>query len=48
MITDEVVLVDGLIRTLDLVVTINVDKKFEGVEGTFLKPPMLGSLVLII
>jgi len=34
MITDEVVLVDGLIRTLDLVVTINIDKKFEGVEGT--------------
>jgi len=34
MLTDEVVLVDGLIRTLDLVVTINVDKKFEGVEGT--------------
>ena len=34
MLTDEIILVDGLIRTLDLVVTINVDKKFEGVEGT--------------
>lgn len=34
MLTDEVVLVDGLIRTLDLVVTIHIDKKFEGVEGT--------------
>ena len=34
MITDEIILVDGLIRTLDLVVTINIDKRFEGVEGT--------------
>lgn len=34
MITDEVILVDGLIRTLDLVVTINIDKRFSGVEGT--------------
>ena len=34
MITDEVVLVDGLIRTLDLVITISIDKSFEGVEGT--------------
>ena len=34
MLTDEVILVDGLIRTLDLVITITLDKKFEGVEGT--------------
>lgn len=34
MLTDEVILVDGLVRTLDLVVTINIDKRFEGVEGT--------------
>lgn len=34
MITDDVVLVDGLIRTLDLIVTITLDKKFEGVEAT--------------
>ena len=34
MITDEVVLVDGLIRTVDLEVTINISKRFEGVEGT--------------
>lgn len=34
MLTDEVILVDGLIRTLDLVVTVTIDKKFEGIEGT--------------
>tara|TARA_R110001583_G_scaffold69844_1_gene197963 strand:+ start:10817 stop:12433 length:1617 start_codon:yes stop_codon:yes gene_type:complete len=33
MLTDEVVLADGLIRTVDLVVTISIDKEFEGVEG---------------
>ena len=33
MLTDEVVLVDGLIRTVDLVVTINMSKRFEGSEG---------------
>ena len=33
MLTDEIVLVDGLIRTLDLVITINIDKRFEGIEG---------------
>jgi hypothetical protein len=34
MITDEIVVVDGLIRTLDLIVTIYVDTKYRGVEGT--------------
>jgi len=34
MITDDIVLVDGLIRTLDLIVTITVDKKFEGLGTT--------------
>ena len=29
MLTDEVVIVDGLIRTLDLVVTIRIDKELE-------------------
>tara|TARA_R100000008_G_scaffold56424_1_gene34711 strand:- start:4553 stop:6163 length:1611 start_codon:yes stop_codon:yes gene_type:complete len=33
MLTDEVVLVDGLIRTLDLIVSINISKRFEGTEG---------------
>ena len=34
MITDEVVVVDGLIRTLDLIITLRVDKKFRSVEST--------------
>ena len=34
MITDDVILNDGLIRTVDLVVTINIDKSFRGVEST--------------
>ena len=34
MITDDVVVNDGLIRTVDLVITANVDKRFEGIEGT--------------
>jgi hypothetical protein len=34
LITDDVVIADGLIRTLDLVVTINVDRKYQGVEST--------------
>jgi predicted phage baseplate assembly protein len=34
MITDEVVVVDGLIRTLDLVVTINLDEKFRRLESS--------------
>lgn len=34
MITDEVVVVDGLIRTVDLVTTIFVDERYRGVEGT--------------
>jgi hypothetical protein len=33
MLTDEVVVVDGLIRTLDLVVTIRIDKDLETIEG---------------
>lgn len=34
MLTDEVVISDGLIRTLDLVVTINIDKSLQGMEST--------------
>ena len=34
MITDEVVVVDGLIRTLDLIVTIRVDKELEDLKGS--------------
>jgi len=33
MLTDEVVVVDGLIRTLDLVITIRIDKELEQMEG---------------
>lgn len=33
MLTDEVVLVDGLIRTLDLSINITLDKRFESKEG---------------
>lgn len=34
MLTDEVVIVDGLIRTLDLVVTIRIDEELEPIAGT--------------
>lgn len=34
MITDDIVVVDGLVRTVDLVVTVNIDKRYEGQEGT--------------
>ena len=34
LITDDVVIADGLVRTLDLVATINIEKRFEGVEST--------------
>ena len=34
MLTDEVVIADGLIRTLDLVVTLNIDKSLQGTEST--------------
>ena len=34
MITDDIVISDGLIRTLDLVMTINVDRSLQGVEST--------------
>ena len=34
MLTDEVVISDGLIRTLDPVVTINIDKSLQGMEST--------------
>ena len=37
MLTDEVVVVDGLIRTLDLVVTINIDAKFRRNEASLLQ-----------
>tara|TARA_R110000782_G_scaffold102791_4_gene190148 strand:+ start:19044 stop:20651 length:1608 start_codon:yes stop_codon:yes gene_type:complete len=33
MLTDEVVVVDGLIRTLDLVVTIRIEKELKTIEG---------------
>tara|TARA_R100001594_G_scaffold44112_1_gene76386 strand:- start:4079 stop:5695 length:1617 start_codon:yes stop_codon:yes gene_type:complete len=34
MLTDDVVLADGLIRTLDLVMTLSISKEYEGMEGT--------------
>lgn len=34
MLTDEVVIVDGLIRTLDLIVTIRLDNKYQPIENT--------------
>lgn len=34
MITDEVIIVDGLVRTLDLILTIRVDSKYEVFENT--------------
>lgn len=34
MMTDEIVLVDGLIRTVDLVVEVSVDTKFQNNEGS--------------
>jgi len=34
MITDEVVVVDGLIRTLDLVISLRLDKKYQTTENT--------------
>ena len=37
MLTDEIVLVDGLIRTLDLVVTISVSDKFKPKEGEIIR-----------
>ena len=33
MLTDEVVVVDGLIRTLDLIITIRVDKEIQDLKG---------------
>jgi len=33
MITDEVVVVDGLIRTLDLIITVRVDKEIQDIKG---------------
>jgi hypothetical protein len=33
MLTDEVVIVDGLIRTLDLVVTVRIDKEYKSIEA---------------
>lgn len=32
MLTDEIVIVDGLIRTVDLVITLRIDKKYQGGE----------------
>jgi hypothetical protein len=37
MLTDEIVLVDGLIRTLDLVITISVSDKFKPKEGEIIR-----------
>ena len=37
MLTDEIVLVDGLIRTVDLVVTISVSDKFKPNEGEIIR-----------
>lgn len=37
MLTDEIVVVDGLIRTLDLVVTITLDEKFRRSEGQLIQ-----------
>ena len=37
MLTDEVVVVDGLIRTLDLVITLNVDEKFRRNESIIIQ-----------
>ena len=37
MLTDEVVVVDGLIRTLDLVITLTVDKKFKRQEAVLIQ-----------
>lgn len=37
MLTDEVVVVDGLIRTLDLIVTLTVDSRFRRNEATLLQ-----------
>lgn len=34
MLTDDIVIADGLIRTLDLVITINIDKSLQGIEST--------------
>ena len=34
LITDDVVISDGLIRTLDLLVTVSLDRRFQGVEST--------------
>lgn len=34
MLTDEVILVDGLIRTVDLSITINLDERYRNTEGT--------------
>ena len=37
MLTDEVVIVDGLIRTLDLIVTLTVDKRFKRNEPALIQ-----------
>lgn len=34
MLTDEIVIVDGLIRTMDIIITLRVDKKYSFLEGT--------------
>jgi hypothetical protein len=34
MLTDEVVIVDGLIRTLDLIITLRIDNKYSPIEGS--------------
>ena len=34
MLTDEVVIVDGLIRTLDIIITLRVDDKYQTIENS--------------
>lgn len=34
MLTDEVVIVDGLIRTMDLIITLRIDNKYSPIEGS--------------
>lgn len=34
MLTDDIVIVDGLIRTLDLIISVRIDKKYESMENS--------------
>ena len=44
MLTDEVAVVDGLIRTLDLVVTIRIDRELEGIQTSI--EQQVGAVIL--